>query len=360
MELTREQKDVVIGVKKAIKSGNKQHVVMAGVAGSGKTLLTTIISKLFDNYASIAFTGKAANVIRSYGNENAQTIHSCIYRAKVDRDIDGNEIVEWSLKDPMEIDCRGFIVDEASMVSEECHSDLLSFGLPIIYVGDHAQLEPINSNFNLMSNPDFKLEKIHRNAGEIQHFAEHIRNRNTPKTFKPEKLVQIVKNYSIQDQHLAKTEQVICAFNKTRNQINNRVRRHLNIDLTYIAQNEKIVCLKNNRQLGLFNGMQGYVTNIYEKKGKNYLSFYSDGMNYHEIEYDPDQFGQEKSTKDYANYTTSKLNLFDYAYAITCHKAQGSEFDYGIVYEQHCDAWDFYRWAYTAASRFKKGLIWGI
>ena len=53
-----------------------------------------------------------------------------------------------------------------------------------------------------------------------------------------------------------------------------------------------------------------------------------------------------------------EANPFDYAYAITCHKAQGDQFGNVIVYEQRCDNWDHVRWSYTAASRAVNGLIW--
>ena len=65
------------------------------------------------------------------------------------------------------------------------------------------------------------------------------------------------------------------------------------------------------------------------------------------------QFNQEKK----ADWQQGCLP-FDYCYAVTCHKAQGDEWDRVVVIEQRCDRWDHARWAYTAASRARKSLIW--
>ncbi len=70
------------------------------------------------------------------------------------------------------------------MVARSIYEDITSFGLPRIFVGDHGQLEPVNSDFNLMENPDFTLEKIHRNSGEIPRFAEWLRLGRPAREFK--------------------------------------------------------------------------------------------------------------------------------------------------------------------------------
>jgi hypothetical protein len=121
---------------------------------------------------------------------------------------------------------EGFIVDEASMIGTEIDRDLQSFGIPIIYVGDHGQLEPIGgTKFNLMSEPMYTLETVHRNAGEIAYFAEHLRKGSLARLFKTDKSVQIVKERVVTAKNLADTDQVICAFNKTRCKINSQVRK---------------------------------------------------------------------------------------------------------------------------------------
>lgn len=350
MQLSDEQKDIVRNILNSID--NEQIITMGGYAGTGKsTIILTLVKALKNKglcFSVGAYTGKATNVLRKKGLE-ANTIHSMIYRPITD----SSGETTWHLMDRYEMAVKmdGFIIDEASMVSKEIHDDLSSFGLPIIYVGDHGQLEPIGSKFNLMQEPMFRLETVHRNAGEIAHFAEHLRKGNPASSFEAKQLVQIVDDSAVEDRHLASVDQIIVAFNKTRVKLNHRVRKEKKIDFTYIAKGEKIICLRNNRHLGLFNGMQGTVNKIHKNER---MDFTSDGTFFGHIKYDAEQFGKETNQFEFKQ----EANPFDYAYAITCHKAQGDQFGNVIVYEQKCDNWDHVRWSYTAASRAVNGLIW--
>jgi hypothetical protein len=57
-----------------------------------------------------------------------------------------------------------------------------SYHRPVLYVGDHGQLEPVSNDrgFGLLARPDVTLETIHRNAGEVAHFADFVRKGHTP------------------------------------------------------------------------------------------------------------------------------------------------------------------------------------
>lgn len=346
IELTKEQQkvlhDLVIGVRKE----NKLEQTMGGYAGTGKT---TIIRYLLNylNFGISAYTGKAANVLRKKGMDEASTIHSMIYVPHFDY---GH--VEFELADSLPYE--GVVVDEASMVSEEIYEDLKSFGIPLIFVGDHGQLEPVGSNFNLMGNPDLKLEKIHRNAGDIAKFAEHIRKGKTSQSYKSkEGKIEFKRRASIE--YLIDSDQVICAYNKTRVKTNSNIRAELGYTGT-LNVGERVMCLRNNKKLGLFNGMQGVVTDLYEgNHNKKYMDFEFDGETFKEIWYNPSCFGQEKPEFDHDRNSPSP---FDYAYCITAHKAQGDEWNNVMVIEQKCRNWDHRRWAYTAASRAKEHLVW--
>jgi exodeoxyribonuclease-5 len=345
MIVSEEQKEVIRNVLKNIN--NNQFLGIGGLAGTGKSTIIKILRHKLKNWALGAYTGKAANVLRQKGNHDARTIHNLIYYpAKTEE-----EETIWLRYPAEEIPYEGFIIDEASMVGKEIHEDLLSFNKPIIYIGDHGQLEPIGSKFNLMKDPDYKLETIHRNAGEIAHFAEHLRKGKNPNSFKSEKKVKIIKKNVLKDSCMAKAEQVICAFNKTRANTNEKIRKSLGLNEMHIAINEKIICLKNNRRLQLFNGMQGIVKELHTF---NRFSFVSGDILYHKIPYDHNQFGKEKNDFEFQQ----EDNPFDYAYAITAHKAQGDSFSTVIVLEEKCDMWNHTRWAYTAASRAKNILVW--
>jgi len=353
MIFTDEQKQVIRDILKSLSDG-QEIITFGGIGGSGKSTICSFILNALNRkglrYHPCAFTGKAANVMRKKGMKTATTIHSSIYSPVTDLE---TKSVTWIMKpwDEVTGQIDGFLVDEASMVSKEIHEDLASYNLPIIYVGDHGQLEPIGTSFNLMKDPMYKLETVHRNAGEISHFANHLRKGNPPSTFEWQKQVQIVYPHAVKDEHYSKVDQVICAFNKTRVGINEKVRSYKKIDLSYIAKNEKIICLRNNKRLCIFNGMQAIVTKI---RSKNRFDFISDGRLYENILYDPDQFGKIKNDFEFKQ----EKNPFDYAYAITAHKSQGDEFGSVIGYEERCDKWDHVRWSYTVASRAKRSLIW--
>lgn len=356
MQYTTEQKHVILSLIKGIVSGNEQVQTLGGYAGTGKT---TVIRQLQEtlknkgyNFATAAYTGKATNVLKSKGID-ANTVHSLIYQAEEDPD---TKETNWHLiyKDYLS-DIDGFIVDEASMIGKSMDSDLRYFNKPIIYIGDHGQLESIEGgDFNLMKSPMYRLEEVHRNAGEIALFSEHIRKGNPSYTFKAEKKVQFVNASAIYNKHLAAADQVIVAFNRDRVLINERVRKYKKLDYVYLAEGEKVICLRNNRVSLLFNGQQGIVQKISKKNKFDFLT--DDGLLLCNILYDPDSFGQEKPQFDFKD----KKNPFDYAYAITCHKAQGDEWDRGIVFEKYCQRWEHKRWAYTAASRFRVSLIWAV
>lgn len=350
-KLTEEQKNVIRNIIRDISID--QITTLGGYGGTGKSTIIKVLLAAFENkglnFIPCAYTGKAANVLRKKGISYASTIHSTIYEPYKDE----NDEVYWYLRDKKSIkdEIDGFIVDEASMVSKEIHEDLCSFGLPIIYVGDHGQLEPIGTDFNLMKDPKYKLETIHRNAGEIAHFAEHLRKGKPATLFECSNKVQIVQNKAVEDKHIVYVDQVICAYNKTRVEINERARKEKKINLSYIAVGEKIICLRNNKNKGLFNGMQGIVKKI---RKNEHFDFFSDGTLYENIKYNPDQFGQE--TNKYI--TDRESEPFDYAYAITAHKSQGDQFGSLMVVEQKCNKWDHARWSYTAASRAVNSLIW--
>jgi exodeoxyribonuclease-5 len=342
MRLTSEQRHVL----REIVRMPKDQIVLGGRAGTGKTTVIRHLTDILEGFAVCAYTGKAVNVLKSKGVK-AKTIHSLIYKAYTD----GDKKVFFSLTN--DLDCKGIIVDEASMVSRVLYDDLRSFGKPVIFVGDHGQLEPVGDDFNLMRDPDYSLETIHRNAGEIAHFAEYIRQGYRPSSWQvrngPSKSISFVPRGRHMDVALD-ADQVICAYNKTRAEVNFDVRKSLGRGQGLEA-GDRAMCLRNDSRVGLFNGMQGVVRTVY--KG-DYMDFESDGEVHH-VPFDPKVFGQVKYELDRDRDSPAP---FDYSYCVTAHKAQGSEWDSVLVIEQKCDLWDHRRWAYTAASRARESLYW--
>lgn len=345
MQLTKEQQHIVDCLVKGV---NKERIqTLGGYAGTGKTTVAQKVYEALPRFAVCAFTGKAANVLRKKGVEDASTIHSLIYEPLPQPD----GTVSFFLRTT--VPCDGFLVDEGSMVSQDLFDDLCSFRKPIILIGDHGQLEPVGAKSDLMLHPKYRLEEVHRNAGEIAHFAEWIRLGKTPTSFKTSGQVVILKPYHVTTKHLLSADQVICAYNKTRVQTNIKIRTALECE-GLISHNEKVMCLKNSKTLGLFNGMQGRVTKLYKDNKFDFVS--SEGKVIPSLRYATDVFGQEKP--DLMSLDLRNVNPFDYAYCVTCHKAQGDEWDHVLVIEQRCKNWEHKRWAYTAASRAKEKLTW--
>lgn len=317
------------------------------------TTVVKYLTKFFPDFAVCAFTGKAANVLRKKNVGTASTIHSLIYIPVIENGV----LVGFELTNREDLGCNGFIVDEASMVSKDIFLDLKSYDLPMIFVGDHGQLEPIGTDFNLMAKPDYRLEEIHRNAGDIAIFAEHLRMGKRATSYKTQEKVQFLDKNYITDEDLLSVDQVICAYNKTRVAFNQRIRAALGYTSNVPEIGERVMCLKNNKQFQLFNGMQGVVKAIYKDGRKNMMDFEFDGNVLEGIWYDTRFFNCEKPELDKI-IGRDNPNPFDFAYTITTHKAQGDEFDKVLVFEQYNSKWDHKRWAYTAASRAKEQLFW--
>jgi exodeoxyribonuclease-5 len=213
-----------------------------------------------------------------------------------------------------------------------------------------------------MKDPNYRLETIHRNAGEIAQFAQWLRQGNPWYTFKGNgSKVRFIQWARLQIQNLINADQIICAYNKTRVELNNDIRAGMGFS-GMLNPNEKVICLRNNKKEGLFNGMQGIVVKTYSEEvgkfgwTKHFMDLLVDDELYTNVSFDPKQFGIEKY--DSEHYNMAMPNPFDYAYALSCHKCQGSQFDRVVVIEQKNRRWNHQRWAYTAASRAKESLLW--
>jgi exodeoxyribonuclease-5 len=356
IELTTEQDAAIRHLLRL----SKKEQSLGGYAGTGKSTIVAELIRRLPDFRVCAFTGKAANVLRRKGVD-ASTIHSLIYvPVEVEwQDEDGNwhREVHWRKRDPADFDGAGFIVDEASMVSRDLYDDLLDFDLPIIFVGDHGQLPPVASGaFNPMASPDITLETIHRNAGEIVRFAEFIRKGNPPSEWRKQKgcsgeRVRFLTGTEVDDEVLDDAGQLIVAFNQNRVDFNMERRKRFGFPPDQPVPGDRVICLQNDRGLGVFNGMQGIVVSI--DPASECMVFRADGHDY-AVRYLPEAF---HSLRTPPRDPDGRIP-FDYAYAVTCHKAQGDEWDHVLVFEQYGRLWEHARWAYTAATRARERLTW--
>jgi exodeoxyribonuclease-5 len=328
------------------KSKNKRFV-LAGYAGVGKTTLARKIADAIDGGEVIfcAYTGKAANVLREKGCKNSSTVHGAIYRL-VDEDA-GKPYFELD-QDSKVKNAALVIVDEYSMLPSEIIDDIESLAKKVLYLGDPFQLPPVQGECSLQ--PDFFMEEIHRQALEspIIRFATDVRLGKTLKhcdlpgfLYQPRRLVPSALYFE--------ADQVICGINKTRMAWNQRFRDRLGRVGKLPVKGDKLICTKNNRELGLFNGMIGEAGEESLPCGDQKIFIHFDGMR--DIEtWDGPFMGREKPEMHH-----NVLNRFDYGYVITAHKSQGSEFDHVLIYNQPIgrDEVERRRWKYTAISRGK-------
>jgi exodeoxyribonuclease-5 len=364
MELTAEQRLVFDGIRSGLRRGQMVQTI-GGLAGTGKTTLLKTLADALPRFACASFTGKAAHVMRSRGIERAGTYHSLMYTpeeitvAETRPGPDGKPVVtyrtylEWHRRDKLEVD--GILVDEASMVATGHFEDLASFRVPLVFVGDHGQLEPVGDDAGLMRNPDFRLETIHRNAGEIAHFADHLRKGNWASKWRsvgPCERVRFVGPGQIIP-CMRDTEQAIAAFNATRVRLNRQYRKEvLGQQGDEPVAGDRLVVLRNNRDLDLFNGQQVVVEEFLPPR---MLRVRTDDGRLLDVDITTEAFNNPKP--DFDPRPDAPLPL-DFAYAVTGHKSQGAEFESGVVVEQYCPVWDHARWTYTAATRFKDRLFW--
>lgn len=356
--------------------GSPQRFRLGGLAGTGKTTIIRWIEKAAGlDVAVCAFTGRAAYVLRNKGLKSATTIHRTIYMPVPTCETCGMAVDDFADHpnywcDHPSVGVRFvthsglpydlIIVDEASMVNADIQADLESYKIPVLYVGDHGQLEPIGDNPRLMVRPDVTLETVHRQAvgSPILELAYMVRSGKPPETTGPQ--AQVV-SASTMPKDAADFDIVICGFNKERAAINRWMRRQHGRSGP-VQEGDRIVCLRNDHDRGLFNGMLATVLHArigLSNKGRKIpvLDVEDDmGERYMNLPYAADQFGAEGKLDDVRRDKT----LWDYGYCLTAHKAQGGEWDRVLVLEQIGGSWDARRWRYTAVTRAAKELVYCV
>lgn len=356
LDFSNDQLDAIERINKWIDdSFADQTLTMGGYAGTGKTTIISHLVREWRNTSVVALAGKAANVLRGKGVHGAQTIHSLIY----DPETDGS-VTRFVLKPYLEKTER-IIVDEASMVNTQLHNDILSFNLPVLYVGDHGQLEPIGDNPGLMKNPQIRLEKIHRQAAEnpILRLAAAFREgRAVPNKWESKceslKIGSRAKFFEIVKDTVDQWTQFICGYNATRHMVNAEVRHNIGFEET-ICEGDKIIFLRNNPEFEVFNGMQATVLHVYgEPTDTVDLLVETDDGCRRNVTCVSSQFGQDV----FKEFRGNDFCLADYGYCLTAHKSQGSEFDRVVALEEIAGSWNAPRWRYTVATRAKNELVY--
>ena len=349
------QQDAALApVARWLKAGEQPVFRLFGYAGTGKTTLARHIAEGADRgVVFAAFTGKAAHVMRSKGCTGAGTIHSLIYRSRGE-DENGPTFV---LNDDSEAGKVGLIIiDECSMVDEEIGRDLLSFGTPVLVLGDPAQLPPIaGGGFFTAAGPDVMLTEVHRQAAENPIIRMSMTIREGGKLDEGSYGgSRVVGRNDIDHEDVLAADQVLVGRNATRRSYNSRIRALLERTDPVPVAGDTLVCLRNVRKRGLLNGSLWTVDKA-RKPRKGLLRYAltpeeGEAGKATTVSINPAFFD---GTADALSWPERKRSdEFDFGYVLTVHKAQGSQWDDVVLFdESFAFRENRARWLYTGITR---------
>jgi exodeoxyribonuclease-5 len=407
-ELTGEQKCAVDAVQDWYNAWHpdvhNRPFRLFGPAGTGKTTIAKHIAAALNvNAVFGAYTGKAAHVLRRKGVP-AQTIHSSIYmldkqmklraerwdllrelaevteewqeavsypgggspdvwgplteqKEELERKIDEidaklrrpafslNEQSDWAYADLI-------VLDEVSMVNESMARDIESFGVPVLVLGDPAQLPPIEGGGHYTAaEPDFLLTEVHRQALEspVLKLATDIRlGRGWAGARVPVDMAEAME-----------ADQVLCWKNATRWNLVTKMRAKLGRPAGTPIAGDRIICLVNNKDIGIFNGQQFEVLEVRgDPSGIYDLKVRDEEGNERELIARPGGFEsyEAEQAEKRAGGWRGETGVFTFANVITVHRAQGSEWDHIYVVDQthqmtKSTEAEKRAWTYTAVTR---------
>ena len=388
--LTEKQEQ---GLRIAIEryKNKEPYTVIAGFAGTGKsTLVSRIIQALGlepHEVCFVAYTGKAALVLKNKGNLNAKTAHRLLYKHIPKGD--GTYIRQII---PVLPPYKVIVVDEVSMLPRDMWELLLSHKIYVLALGDPGQLPPVvaERDNHVLDHPHIFLDQVMRQAQDsgIIRLTMDIREHKPLQYMKSDDVQIVSKSEYLAHPGMIKwADQILCAKNVTRTEIIQKYRKEvMGIEGFTPVVGDKLICLRNcwdePNLIGdcLVNGMIGTLTDFELNKYENrfYSPSYFGGFlpdyaeegeeflySFYHLRMDPCIFetGEKmmKTPQDYRRIPDKYRPFeFDYAYAITCHKAQGSEYNKVLVFEEFMkgdNQESHARWLYTAATRAKSKLI---
>ena len=349
-----------------------------GYAGTGKTTLAKEIAQAVKGdvlYA--AFTGKAASVMRNKGCKGASTIHSLIY--KIDEESETTGQPKFVLNTESDVrDAELVIIDECSMVDEIIGTDLLSFGTKVLVIGDPAQLPPVKgAGFFTEQEPDAMMTEVHRQARDnpIIRMSMLIREGGRLEVGEYGSSRVITRDLLKQDD-VMDADQIIVGLNRTRQSYNRRVRELLGRESQMPETGDKLVCLRNDKQVGIFNGSLWEAKSVgpcfapmpkKKRKRGGQPAILEDRLSLALASIDEE--GREKGVvvrKEFFLGTEADIpwqdkrgtQEFTYGYTLTCHKSQGSQWDNIVVFDEGgAFREDAKRWRYTAVTRAAEKLL---
>lgn len=384
LDLSVDQKRVIDTLRSWILRPKGEFITVGGYAGTGKTTIAAVLRTTLHRdhpklrVAFACFTGKASQVLKNklidqkaiFYTDTVGTLHSLMYKPRLDSK---GHIKGWSRVPDIEAD--RIVIDEASMVTAKMWEDIRSYGVPIIAIGDHGQLPPVGDEYSLMQKPQLCLETIHRHALDNPILKVATLARTTGvipfDTFSP--TVRKVHRKSeasgeITDRVFRAMKDdtlILCGRNRTRVRLNAHIRTLLGFETDEPMVGEQVICLKNNYEVfgaPIYNGMVGRLLKLtpsgdhwYEAeiRFRDEERLYGGKISRH-------QFHKEHYVEDVPGIHYRQIgDRFDFGYALTVHKSQGSQADRVLLFEEQSPYWEgelWNRWLYTAVTRAVKEL----
>ena len=360
-------------------NSSEQLFEYSGPAGTGKYVLIFEILKSLglkeNQYMPMAYTGAAAIVMRTKGFLTAKSIHSSLYEVVETYEDENNDITrkafglgsrkvtKFQLRRWIDPNVKLLFIDEAYMVPKYMVRDILSFGIKVIACGDPNQLPPIGDN------PGFLVGYgVHRLTQLMR------QSKNNPIIFLANRAMKgepihcgsygndvlVINDTDFIPEMIGFADAIICGLNNTRDTLNNYVRSLLGYqDYQMPLYGERIICRNNNWDfvrggIALTNGLAGTVLNQPDISGMNK---YSDTFSV-DFDYFTGTREIKNRIKEQAKHYGVRGELFEFAYALTTHLAQGQEYFNGIYVEEFMRQNIQNQLNYTGITRFKNKLIY--
>ena len=363
MTWSPQQDQALLAIRDWHRDSDDQVFYLGGYAGTGKTTIAKeAAASVSQNALFAAFTGKAALVLQSKGCTGAQTIHSLIYKAYEHEDIDEQtgEIlrVEWryGLNPLSEVTTADLVViDECSMVGDRLGEDLLSFGTKVLVLGDPAQLPPVRGEgFFTRVEPDFMLTEIHRQAADnpIIRMSMDVREgrRLERGGYGDSRVIEL---RSLGQRMVTGADQVLVGLNRTRRTVNAKVRHLQGRDPSRPEVGDRLVCLKNDRNRALLNGGLWTVSAV-EDRDEGFLALELASIDVRRLtaRVKVHRLFFDTRVDEIPWDIRKKSDEFTYGYALTVHKAQGSQWDNVLLIDESATfGQDRARHLYTGLTR---------
>lgn len=386
-----------------------QVFYLAGYGGTGKTFtIKSIVSEIAGRVLFAAFTGRAASVMRQSGCVGASTIHRLCYSPAGDppspesvqrlreelvrlRSVnepgaqktaervaehlrrveaeEGHKGPRFRLNPDSEVKhAKLLVIDEVSFVDERTGRDLESYGTKLLVLGDPAQLPPVfGAGYFTSRDPDFFLDEIMRQEldNPIRYLAELARNGKLMPLGKYGDSEVLRRGDPVAQDRVLEADIVIVGRNRTRHACNHKIRRLRGLDQPTPVAGDRVICLRNDHDLGLLNGAQWIVDRCLpdldrmtakieitsvdkDEKGRADRVECETWLHHFFAREDELDFGERRDHVE-----------LDFGAAITCHKSQGGGWPKVVVFdESSAFGSNASKWRYTAASRASQRLTW--